>query len=91
LPDESVLRGWASKVDASPGFTELSFRQLKLKVEEAKGRNQKVIVQLVLDEMSIRQHVQFDGNKFIGIKLSFIIYFNCYVFIAIYIYCLTIC
>jgi hypothetical protein len=69
LPDETVLRGWTTKVDASPGFTARSFQQLKQRVEDDKERGQKVIVQLVLDEMSIRRHVQFDGQKFIGKKI----------------------
>jgi hypothetical protein len=66
LPHESVLRDWVSKVDGSPGFTEQSFTQLKNKVEEENAKGHKVIVQLVLDEMAIRRHVQFDGKKFTG-------------------------
>jgi hypothetical protein len=66
LPHESVLRGWASKIDCSPGFTSQSFKQLKLKVDEEEAKGQKVIVQLVLDEMSIKKHVKFDGKKFTG-------------------------
>jgi len=35
---------------------------LKKKVEEDK----KLLVSLVMDEMSIHQHIQFDGNQFVG-------------------------
>jgi Transposase protein len=66
LPHESVLRSWASSVDGTPGFTAQSFAQLQQKVEEEKAKGQQVVIQLVLDEMAIRRHVQFDGNKFIG-------------------------
>jgi hypothetical protein len=66
LPHESVLREWASKIDGSPGFTAQSFKLLQQKVQEEKAKGQEVIVQLVLDEMSIKKHVKFDGQKFSG-------------------------
>ncbi len=66
LPDETVLRSWATKIDALPGFTGESFRQLEKKVQEEKEKGQEVIVQLILDEMAIMKHVRFDGTKFTG-------------------------
>ena len=65
-PHESALRNWVSKIDCSPGFTAQSFKQLHKKVEEEKGKGQKVVVQLVLDEMSIKRQIKFDGSKFSG-------------------------
>jgi hypothetical protein len=75
LPHENVLRDWASKIDCSPGFTSQSFQQIQLKVAEEATKGQKVVVQLVLDEMAIRRHVQFDGTKFIGKAYDFFINF----------------
>jgi hypothetical protein len=39
LPNESVLRDWAAKLDNSPGFTDKSLNKLekRLQVEKASG------------------------------------------------------
>jgi hypothetical protein len=39
LPNESVLRDWAAKLDNAPGFTDKSFNKLekRLQVEKASG------------------------------------------------------
>jgi hypothetical protein len=39
LPNESVLRDWASKLDNTPGFTDKSLSKLekRLQVEKASG------------------------------------------------------
>jgi len=74
LPDVGVLRSWATKIDASPGFTGESFRQLEKKVQGEKEKGNEVIVQHLLDEMAIMKHVKFDGTKFTG-KCN--LYSNC--------------
>ena len=50
------------RIDGNAGFTAQSLDFLKKKVEEGK----KLLVSLVMDEMSIHQHIQFDGNQFVG-------------------------
>lgn len=54
-PDPSTLRSWYSSIDGDPGFTSESFDYLALKVEQARKHNKKVLVSLMLDEMSIKK------------------------------------
>jgi len=52
-------RTWCSRLDGSPGFTDQVFEFLKQEVQE--GR--KVIRSIILDEMSIKKHLFFDGEN----------------------------
>ena len=49
-----------------PGFTEEQLTALKAKVLAGKEKGQKVVCSLMLDEMSIRKHAQYDGTKVLG-------------------------
>ena len=51
------------------GFTEPAFQALAVKVEDANKNGRKVICSLMLDEMAIRKHVSWDGEKFRGCLL----------------------
>ena len=66
LPSQSQIRRWYSKIPADPGFTEPAFNALKLKAEEAKENGKEVLCSLMLDEMSIKKHVSWDGHKYQG-------------------------
>ena len=66
LPCQADLRRRYAKISADPGFTEPAFVELKKKVEDAKNVGKKVICSLMLDEMSIRKHVCFDGKRMRG-------------------------
>ena len=63
LPHQAQIRRWYSKIPAEAGFTEPSFLAIKRKVESS---NEKVVLSLMLDEMSIRKHIAWDGTKFRG-------------------------
>lgn len=63
LPSTRTIRSWYSSIDSSPGFTEPAFDALRQKVEEAKANKKELLLGLIMDEMSIRQHSQFDRNK----------------------------
>lgn len=54
---------WYTHVDAKPGFTNESFKNLALKV---KFSTVPVVCALMLDEMAIRQHLEFDGKTYYG-------------------------
>jgi len=56
-----LFRGWCSNLDGSAGFTTQVFDYLKAKVNQG----EEIIVSLVVDEMDIRKHSSFDGNKFV--------------------------
>ncbi len=66
LPHENTVRRWYTAVDAEPGFTAEAFETLKKKTEEEKNSNRQVFVTLTFDEMSIRQNLEWDGQKFVG-------------------------
>ena len=66
LPHQVQVRKWYAKVPAEPGFTNPAFQALKLKVEEANTKGEKIICSLMLDEMAIRKHVSWDGKRFRG-------------------------
>ena len=72
LPSESTIKSWYRVVDGTPGFTDEAFSALKLMVETKatlkKGRTTKkhgreVVCNLVLDEISIKESVQFLNNE----------------------------
>ena len=66
LPHVSVIRSWYSSMNGEPGFTKDALTALKAKVLAAKRDNQEVVCALMLDEMSIRKHVEWDGKQFRG-------------------------
>ncbi|XP_040070849.1 uncharacterized protein LOC120843522 [Ixodes scapularis] len=61
LPHASALRKWAVVIDGNPGFTRESFNRVTQEVQ--KGR---VLVSLMVDEMSIKKQVDWDGKEVIG-------------------------
>ena len=66
LPSQSQIRRWYSKIPADPGFTKPAFDALKLKAAESKENGKEVLCSLMLDEMSIKKHVSWDGKKYQG-------------------------
>ena len=63
LPSERIIRHWCQSVDGDPGINKQSLSYLKKKVKEEKDP---VLVTLMLDEISLHQNVQFDGETFYG-------------------------
>jgi hypothetical protein len=66
LPHVSVIRSWYKSMNGEPGFTEDALTALKAKVLAANRDNQEVVCAVMLDEMSIRKHVEWDGKQFRG-------------------------
>ena len=66
LPHPSVISSWYTAMDGEPGFTKEALTALKAKVLAGKRDGQEVLCALMLDEMSIRKHVQWDGKKYCG-------------------------
>lgn len=60
LPHARTMSKWYTHIDAKPGFTNESLKNLALKV---KFSSVPVICSLMLDEMVIRQYLEFDGKK----------------------------
>lgn len=66
LPHPSTIRKWYESVDGDPGFTSSALTALNMKALDASSKNEKVICALIVDEMSIRKHIEWDGKAFCG-------------------------
>ncbi|GBO14552.1 DNA transposase THAP9, partial [Araneus ventricosus] len=66
LPHPTTLRKWYQSVDGEPGFTSAALSALQMKALDASKKNMRVICALMVDEMSIRKHIEWDGKKFCG-------------------------
>ncbi|KAL4127097.1 hypothetical protein QTP88_011295 [Uroleucon formosanum] len=66
LPDVSTIRKWYSKLDGLPGMTKESFQAISLKVKGMKVNGKQLYGCLVMDEMSIKQHVHWTGTRHQG-------------------------
>ncbi|GBM96048.1 hypothetical protein AVEN_111442-1 [Araneus ventricosus] len=66
LPHPATLRRWCKTVEGNPGFTHEAFITLKQKSTEAMSAGKKIICCLIVDEISIRKNIEWDGDKFSG-------------------------
>ena len=66
FPDLSTISKWYRVISGKPDFTEEQLTALKAKVLAGNKKGQKVVCSLMLDEMSIRKHAQYDGMKVLG-------------------------
>ena len=64
LPHPRTLRKWYSTIEVKAGFTEVSFSALKQQVQSSPDNHG--VFSLIMDEMAIRQQVEWDGNKYHG-------------------------
>lgn len=62
LPAASTLRRYYSVLDGNPGFTEEALKAIKIR-----SRNQPVVCNLVLDEISIRERLHASNSKLYGV------------------------
>ena len=60
------MQKWYCWVSADPGFTDVAFDALILAVGEAKVKGQEVYASLVVDEMSVKKHIDWNGEKYHG-------------------------
>jgi len=66
LPHPSTIKKWYSTVDGAPGFTEESFKVVRSKVTEKAQKNKKLVCGIIVDEMSIRDDLHFNGKRLQG-------------------------
>ena len=66
LPHPSTIRQWYSQLDGKPGFTAEAFSALQVRVSEAAALKKEVICSLMVDEMAIEKHIEWDGKHFVG-------------------------
>lgn len=66
LPHPSTIHKWYSIIDGSPGITQESLNAIAMKVTEMKQKNLNLVCGLIMDEMSIREAVHFNGKHLQG-------------------------
>lgn len=66
LPDISTIRKWYVTVNGLPGLTEESFQAISVKVKEMHNNGKQLYGCLIIDEMSIKQHVLWTGSRHQG-------------------------
>ncbi|CAK1601642.1 unnamed protein product [Parnassius mnemosyne] len=62
LPHPRTLRGWYQNVGCKPGITMEAIDTIKAMSKEKKD----LVIALTFDEMSIREHIEFDGRNHHG-------------------------
>ena len=62
LPHLSVISSWYNVMDGEHGFSKEALTALKSKVLAGRRDGQELVCPLMLDEMSICKHVQWDGK-----------------------------
>lgn len=62
LPHPSTIGKWYQSVNAEPGFTTESLRCLKATA----ATQHALLCSLIIDEIAIRQHVEWDGKRYFG-------------------------
>lgn len=68
IPAPITIRGWHANADinSEPGMLKQSLEIIKLRVAEKEANNEKLLLGLLFDEMSIHKLVQFINGKMVG-------------------------
>lgn len=63
LPAICTMRKWYASINSAPGFTTEAFEALKLKADGYNEDGKQLYVNVIFDEMAIRQHSQWNPNR----------------------------
>ncbi len=63
LPHPRSLTRWLSVIDGNPGITSEAIMSVKSKIKDSKHP---LIFTLMLDEMSIKKQIEWDGEQYVG-------------------------
>lgn len=66
LPHPDTIRTWYTSISADPGFTGPSFSTVEAHVKARKEEGKETLCALMMDEMAIKKHVEYAGDKFYG-------------------------
>lgn len=68
LPNQRTIRSWLQVIDGNPGFSKESLEIIEFKVQEFKLKKKRLLCSLVVDEMAIRQQIEWDhhSNSWMG-------------------------
>ena len=64
LPHPRTIEKWLKVIDGRPGFTSEAFDALRKRTELRPQKQ--LICALMMDEVAIRQQIEWDGKKFVG-------------------------
>lgn len=67
LPHPKTLTKWMQSVDGSPGYNQEAIRAVKNRVSIEKEKGKILIAGLVMDEMAIKEHVEWNGSRQVGV------------------------
>lgn len=66
MPHPRTLSKWYGSVDGTPGFTAEAIQAVKVKVQSEQEKGKKLIAGLMMDEMSLHEHVHWTGSRQVG-------------------------
>ena len=64
LPSVSTIQNWLNKVDSEPGFSQQALRKLEAMAAEKQEIGEKVLASLIIDEMDLKKHTDFNGKVY---------------------------
>lgn len=64
LPHPQTIRRWYSSVKRKPGITMEALRTIKAKINEATSEGKQLYFSLTIDDMSIRELVEIENDKY---------------------------
>ena len=66
LPHPRTIEKWFQGVQGQPGYTSDAFTALRARALHMSAIGKALVCSLVMDEIAIRQHVEWDGKKYHG-------------------------
>jgi len=66
LPHPETIRKWYQNLNGHPGIAKEAINTLKVKIDKANSEDKKLYFNLVIDEMSIKRQIEWDGKKYTG-------------------------
>ncbi|KMQ93551.1 thap domain-containing protein 9-like protein [Lasius niger] len=67
LPHPQTVRKWYRHIDFQPGISKTALNAVQAKIEDlAKKTGRKIMFALMVDEMSIRRSIEWDGKNYHG-------------------------
>ncbi|XP_018302437.1 uncharacterized protein, partial [Mycetomoellerius zeteki] len=66
LPHPETIRKWYQNVNGLPGISKEAINTLKLKIDKASSEGKTLYFNLVIDEMSIKQEIIWEGKVCYG-------------------------
>jgi len=66
LPHPETIRKWYQNLNGHPGITKEAINTLKVKNDKANSEGKNLYFNLVIDEMSIKRLIEWDGKKYTG-------------------------